>query len=103
MLKHVHHPMLRHKHKLRELKGKMKGKGFTPLLLDGGIGGGNSYSSIDDYIATTGRNPMTGQMSRPMRGNGICSGQGLGGRLNSKLEKLMIADKPKQKKIKFNL
>lgn len=33
----------------------MKGKGVGSFLLDGGAGGQNSYSSVDEYVATTGR------------------------------------------------
>ena len=53
----VYTPLMRHSGLSRHTRGSMSGKGFSPLLLDGGLGGGSSYSSIDDYIATTGRNP----------------------------------------------
>lgn len=37
----------------------MKGGGAGAVLLDGGQGGQSSYSSVEEYTATTGRNPMT--------------------------------------------
>jgi hypothetical protein len=37
----------------------MKGGGAGAVLLDGGKGGQSSYSSLEEYTATTGRNPMT--------------------------------------------
>ena len=82
-------PMSGHVGQSRHTKGKIMGKGIGTMLLDGGIGGGSSYESIDDYISTTGRNPNA-------------SGQGLGGRINSKLGGLTLgASKPKN--IKFKL
>jgi hypothetical protein len=41
---------------LRSIKKKM-GEGVGAVLLDGGMGGQSSYRNIEDYIATTGRNP----------------------------------------------
>jgi len=35
----------------------IQGKGASVLLQKGGAGGASSYSGIDDYVATTGRNP----------------------------------------------
>tara|TARA_R110000744_G_scaffold56867_4_gene119843 strand:+ start:610 stop:831 length:222 start_codon:yes stop_codon:yes gene_type:complete len=68
------------------------------LLLDGGLGGGSSYSGVDDYIATTGRNPM--------KGTGIGGGS-LGKNLNAKLGKLSIIQPTpttkKPKNINFSL
>jgi len=49
----IYVPMMRHSGFSRHTRGN----GFSPLLLDNGLGSGSSYSSIDDYIATTGRNP----------------------------------------------
>ena len=88
---------------VRHLRGKkhMKGGAIGTLLLDGGLGGGSSYSSIDDYMATTGRDPTAG--SYPTRGVG---GAGLGGRINSKLSKLSLKlpeTKRKPQNIRFNL
>lgn len=37
------------------------GKGASVLLQKGGPGGASSYSGLDDYIATTGNNPMSGK------------------------------------------
>jgi hypothetical protein len=76
---------------------KMIGKGA--FLLDGGLGGQASYSSIDDYVATTGR---------AVRGGGLGLGfspppKHLANKdvMNKKIESLMV--KPKTKNIKFNL
>jgi hypothetical protein len=50
-------------------KKLMEGKGMGSILLNtGGAGAGSSYSSIDDYINTT--------------GNKISTGSGLGEKLN---------------------
>lgn len=79
----------------RHTRGNISGKGASPLLLDGGLGGGNSYSSIDDYISTTGRNPLK------MSGNGF-----LGKSFTDKLSKLNIGKMPisrKPKNINFSL
>jgi len=38
-------------------KARLQGKGASVLLQKGGSGGGSSFSGIDDYVATTGRNP----------------------------------------------
>jgi hypothetical protein len=67
----------------------MQGKGGSVLLNQGGAGAGSSYDSVDEYIATTGRNPMSGS-----------------GALSKKLESLSLAVKPQKNKIKnikFNL
>ena len=68
--------------------GKMiHGRGA--FLLDGGAGGQNSYRSIEDYIETTGRNPM--------------SGAGLGD-IKKKLNGLVVIPTKKQRKnINFNI
>jgi hypothetical protein len=76
---------------------KKKGRGMGSVLLDGGeggYGGGSSYSSLDDYINTTGLNPNRGEPS----------GRGLG-KMNSKLEHLLIKTKKgkKEKNITFSL
>jgi hypothetical protein len=68
---------------------RMQGKGGSVLLNQGGAGAGSSYDSVDEYIATTGRNPMSGS-----------------GALSKKLESLSLAVKPQKNKIKnikFNL
>lgn len=66
----------------------MRGKGMGSVLLNGGIGGQSSYSSVDDYITTTGRNPYKtgGSLER----------------MNKKLESL-VPNKKKQKNINFSL
>lgn len=74
--------------------GNITGRGTSPLLLDGGLGMGNSYSSIDDYISTTGRNPLK------------VSGSGLGKSFTDKLSNLNIGKLPisrKPKNINFSL
>ena len=71
-------------------KPQLKGTGIGSVLLDNGIGGQSSYSSIEDYVATT-------------KGRGL---EGLGSNvLGEKLSKLVIKQ-PSSKKhqnIKFNL
>jgi hypothetical protein len=69
----------------------IRGKGMGSVLLKtGGAGAGSSYSSIDDYVATTGR-PLP-------------SGGGLGASLSKKLEELKIKPHGKKaKNIKFEL
>tara|TARA_R100001224_G_C4005115_1_gene144204 strand:+ start:681 stop:956 length:276 start_codon:yes stop_codon:yes gene_type:complete len=85
-------PLMGHSGKSHHLRGTVKGKGIGTMLLDGGIGGGSSYESVDDYIATTGRNPEV-------------SGSGVKKDLSSKLEKLVIMgqNSQKPKNIKFKL
>jgi hypothetical protein len=76
----------------------MLGKGA--FLLDGGLGGQSSYSSIDDYVATTGRairgNGNGLAFSPPPKHLGMNKDS-----MNKKIESLMV--KPKTKNIKFNL
>jgi hypothetical protein len=72
-------------------KPEMKGTGIGSVLLDGGIGGQSSYSSIADYKQTT------------AKGRGL---EGLGSNaLGEKLSKLVIKQpsSKKQPNIKFNL
>jgi hypothetical protein len=68
-------------------KAKMSGKGTSVLLQNGGSGAASTYSSVDDYIKQTDRNPF------------------VGGALGKKLEALSLANskKPKVKNIKFSL
>lgn len=90
----VYIPQSNHIGLTRHLKGNITGRGTTPLLLDGGLGMGNSYASIDDYIATTGRNP------------GKVAGSGLGKDFTDKLSKMSISKMPisrKPKNINFSL
>jgi len=72
-------------------KPEMKGAGIGSVLLDGGVGGQSSYSSVQDYKKTT------------SKGRGL---EGLGSNaLGEKLSKLVIKQPPskKQENIKFNL
>lgn len=79
----------------------IKGRGNGSVLLDGGEGGygaGSSYSSLNDYIDTTGLNPLKGQ---PLQ----TSGRGLAS-MNSKLENLLVRNKKptkKEKNITFHM
>ena len=92
----VYCPSSRYCGNSRHTRGVMRGKGIGTMLLDGGIGGGSSYESIDDYIATTGRNPNIASM-------GTRTGRGLGS-ISSKLESLQVKNqKTKPKNIKFHL
>jgi hypothetical protein len=72
------------------------GCGIGGVLLDGGIGGQSSYSSLDNYIETTGRNPVTNTINRPQKIQ-LTSGSGLAYKIAEKLSKLKL-DKPKKKK-----
>jgi hypothetical protein len=72
------------------------GCGIGGVLLDGGIGGQSSYHSIEDYINTTGRNPMSNTINRPQHIQ-LKSGSGLADKIAEKLSKLKL-DKPKKKK-----
>lgn len=81
----------------------ISGKGYGSVLLDGGLGGyggGSSFSSVDDYINTTGINPFVEPQSI---GKGIRNLSNM----NSKLEKLLvksnIRNPKKEKNINFNL
>jgi hypothetical protein len=77
----------------RHTRGNMTGKGVSPLLLDGGLGMGNSYDSIDSYTQATGRNPLK-------------TGMGLGKDFTEKLSKLSVGKLPvsrKPKNINFSL
>lgn len=80
-------------------KKHIKGRGGSVLLNggEGGYGSASSYSSLDDYINTTGLNPYRNQ-PLTMSGNGINS-------INNKLEKLLINPRKgrKEKNINFNL
>ena len=90
MLSRIYAPTSNHKGFSRHTRGKMIG---GSLLLDGGLGGGSSYSGVDDYIATTGRNPM--------------KGGSLGKNLTAKLGKLSVIQPTpttkKPKNINFTL
>jgi hypothetical protein len=71
----------------------MKGKGVGAVLLNkGGSGAGSSYSSLEDYMETTGINPLQSK------------GKGLG-KMNAKLENLLIKTNKgkKEKNITFSI
>ena len=85
----IYTPLMRHSGFSRHTRGRMGGSGFSPLLLDNGIGGGSSYSSIDDYIATTGRNPGR-----------VAVGTGLGKSFTDKLGSLSAKPETKSRKPK---
>ena len=80
----------RHHHHKTNMTGGSMG---SVLLSRGGPGGGSSYSSIDDYIATTGN-------KIPNNGRGL-EGRGLE-QLHTKLSNLMTKPK-KMKNINFNM
>jgi hypothetical protein len=72
----------------------IKGRGVGAVLLNkGGSGAGSSYSSLEDYIETTGRNPLV-----ETKGKGL-------GKMNSKLENLLIKTNKgkKEKNITFSI
>ena len=71
---------------------KIKGSGTGSVLLQkGGPGAGSSYSSVDDYLNTTGINA-----NKPLT---MSSGNGLN-KINSSLEKLLVKSKGERKKEK---
>lgn len=86
--------------KSHQTRGRMGGKGTGSVLLDGGLGGQSSYASLDDYIATTGRNPnvmgmgMTKAPSVPSTFRKEA--------MNKKIESMMLQP-AKLKNIKFSL
>ena len=78
-------------------RGRMGGKGIGNVLLDGGLGGQSSYSSVNDFVETTNWNPSS--RSRAM------GGMGLSNKIGKVLGELNI-QKPldrKKKNIKFSL
>jgi hypothetical protein len=88
----VHHNIYR-PHTLlgKTIVKKNQGTGVGSVLLDGGMGGQSSYSSVDDFLNTT-------NSSKPKK-----SGMGLA-EVGDKLEDLVV--KPIHKKIrniKFNM
>lgn len=79
----------------------INGKGAGAVLLtngQGGPGAGSSYSSIDDYINTTGVNPYYKETNS--LGRGLKS-------MNAKIESLLVKSKKhnpkKEKNINFNI
>lgn len=78
-------------------RGKIGGKGIGNVLLDNGLGGQSSYSSINDFVETTNWTPSS-------RGRGM-GGMGLSNKIGKVLGELNI-QKPldrKKKNIKFSL
>jgi hypothetical protein len=80
---------------------RIHGRGAPSFLLDGGIGGQSSYTSVEDYMNTTGRDPYTNTMKRPQVIPALKSGSGLADKIASKLSKLSLdkPNKPKKKNI----
>lgn len=90
----VYIPQSNHIGLTRHTKGSISGRGTSSLLLDGGLGSGNSYASVDEYVDITGRNPLK------------VSGSGLAKSFTDKLSKLNIGKMPisrKPKNINFSL
>lgn len=84
--KTVYIPHLNKSNLSRNIRGSKRGSGIGSVLLDGGMGGQSSYSSIDDYLATTNAPPPIGM--------------GLAGldKIRNKMENLVI--KPSNRKVK---
>jgi hypothetical protein len=92
MVKHI---LLPNGSKMSSLHRKVVGSGYGAVLLDGGMGGQSSYSSLDDYYATT-------NQPRQIK----TKGQGLADKITSKLKNLNIApptSKPKMKNITLSI
>lgn len=78
-------------------RGRMSGKGIGNVLLDGGLGGQSSYSSVNDFVETTNWKPSS-------RTKAI-GGMGLSNKIGKVLGELNI-QKPldrKKKNIKFSI
>lgn len=73
----------------RHTRGAMRGKGIGAVILDNGMGGQSSYSSIDDYVSTT----------------NVVRGSGLSGldKIRGKMENLTVMPSKKSKNIKFTI
>ena len=70
----------------------VKGEGMGSVLLrTGGPGAGSSYMDIDDYIRTTGINPMARVKKGEVKGEGMK-------KLHSKLSKLQVEPKGVKRK-----
>lgn len=85
------------KRKSIHTRGRMGGKGIGNVLLDGGLGGQSSYSTVEDFVNTTNWTP-------PSRNKAI-EGVGLSNKIGKVLSNLNI-QKPmerKKKNIKFSL
>lgn len=86
--------------KMKTLTRNFNGAGYGTVLLDGGLGGQASYSSIDNYIETTGRNPKS---SGKDFSTDFSGGKGLSDKINDKLKNLNIDNRPKRKNIRLSL
>jgi hypothetical protein len=76
----------------RHTRGSKQGRGIGAVILDGGMGGQSSYSSIDNYLATT--------SAPPPIGSGL---KGLD-KIRSQMENLIIKPSVKKpKNIKFSI
>jgi hypothetical protein len=73
----------------RHTRGAMRGKGIGAVILDNGMGGQSSYSSLDDYVSTT----------------NVVRGSGLSGldKIRGKMENLTVMPSKKTKNIKFTI
>jgi len=90
--KSVYIPRLNKRIVSQHTRGFKEGKGIGAVLLDGGLGGQSSYSSMDDYLATT-------NAPAPI-------GSGLKGldKIRGKMENLVIKPSThKVKNIKFTI
>lgn len=84
--KAVYIPKLNKSMVSRHTRGVKEGKGIGAVLLDGGLGGQSSYSSIDDYLATTNAPAPVGSGLRGLD------------KIRDKMENLVI--KPSNRKVK---
>jgi len=79
------------------------GTGMGSLLLDkGGSGGGSSYYSMEDYLATTGGRGFSHRPAIAKKSFGL----GLGGAIEDKLSRLVVKPEIKLRKpknIQFNM
>jgi hypothetical protein len=88
------HVMVPHSNaKMNTLGRGIRGLGYGTVLLDGGKGGQSSYSSIDNYIETTGRNPYSNSSKASY-------GSGLADKISHKLKNLNIEKPPTRPKAK---
>jgi len=89
----VHHNIFRpHTILGKTILKKNEGTGIGSVLLDGGMGGQSSYSSVDDFLNTT-------NVAKPLKKKGMGLAE-----VGDKLEDLVV--KPVHKKIrniKFNM
>jgi len=86
----------------RVITNKGCGTGMGSVLLDkGGSGGGSSYYSMEDYLATVGDSTYgKGMMPSRMTGRKPTGGLGLGGAIEDKLSRLTVKPEIKTRKPK---